>query len=290
MLEVKTGADGRRFLFLVEDRFGDVGFEIDPNFDLVKPLRLTIHELRIQALTKEGKHDQALKQVENLVRASDGWEERQLLGWVLHEVGQVSKAAKVYEDVVERIGKDEELTQKGKDEYGDLYRYILSGVYVEAKQIDKAADLLKGLIERHPDDAGYYNDLGYFWADNDLNLKEAETMIRKALELDREARKKSPDYVAAEDRDKGSYLDSLGWVLFKQKRYEDAKKYLIEALTDKKAQHIEIFDHLGDTYQVLGQRDAAVEAWKRGLAVAGDDRLEKERKALVEKKIQKASK
>jgi hypothetical protein len=47
---------------------------------------------------------------------------------------------------------------------------------------------------------------------------------------------------------------------------------------------------MGDTYMALGQRDEALDAWRRGLEVAGDDRLEKERKAEVEKKIQKHSK
>jgi tetratricopeptide (TPR) repeat protein len=290
LLEIKTVADGRRFSFLIEDGLGDFGFQEATDFDLVKPLRLTVHQMRIQALAKEGKLEQALKHAINLARASDGWKERQLHGMVLREMGRVAEAAKVYEDVLERIAKDDELTQKGKDRYTDFYRHVLSNVYVEAKQIDKAADLLQSLIDRHPDDAGYHNDLGYIWADNGMNLKEAEAMIRKALDLDRDKRKAAPDFDATTDKDKGSYLDSLGWVLFKQKRFEDAKKYLIEALKDKDAQHLEIFDHMGDTYMALGQRDEALDAWRRGLEVAGDDRLEKERKAEVEKKIQKHSK
>jgi predicted negative regulator of RcsB-dependent stress response len=87
--------------------------------------------------------------------------------------------------------------------------------------------------------------------------------------------------------DKGAYLDSLGWVLFKQRKFEDAKKYLLEALKDKNAQHIEIFDHLGDTYMALGLREEAVSAWRQGLTVAGEERREQERKRIVEKKLDK---
>jgi tetratricopeptide (TPR) repeat protein len=287
LLEIKTG-DGtpRKYYFLVEGRFGDFGFEEDPDFDLAKPLRSAVHQLMIQGLAKDGKFEQALKLTDNLVRASDHWKERQLRGWVLREAGRFAEAAKVYEDVLERIAKDKDLTQKGRDTYSDRYRHVLSIIYVESKQIDKAAEHLKALIERHPEDPGFYNDLGYIWADNDTNLKEAETMIRKALDLDREQRKKKEDFNPAKDRDKGAYLDSLGWVLFKQKRYEEAKKYLIEALKDKESQHIEIFDHLGETYLALGQRDQALDAWRRGLEVAGDDRREQQRKLEVEKKIQ----
>ena len=120
-----------------------------------------------------------------------------------------------------------------------------------------------------------------------MNLQEAETLIRKALELDKEQRQKEPEFDATKDHDRGAYLDSLGWVLFKLKRFEDAKKYLLEALKDKSAQHIEIFDHLGDTYMALGMRDAALQAWRSGLEVAGDGRAEQDRKRLVEKKIEK---
>jgi tetratricopeptide (TPR) repeat protein len=287
-LEIKTGdATPRSYNFIVEDRFGNFGFQEDTDFDLTQPLRPAIHQMMIQALAKEGKHEQALKLTDNLVRASDSWKELQLRGWVLWEMGRANQAAKVYEDVLERIAKDKDLKQKDKDNYTYRYRHVLSTIYVEAKEIDKAADQLKMLIERRPDDPGLYNDLGYILADNDKNLKEAEDLIRKALDMDREKRKQSADFNAADDHDKGSYLDSLGWVLYKQKRYEDAKKYLLEALKDTEAQHIEIFDHLGDTYLALGQREAALEAWRRGLEVAGADRQEQERKAEVEKKIQK---
>jgi tetratricopeptide (TPR) repeat protein len=288
LLEIKTNdATPRKYYYIIEDRFGDFGFQEDTDFDVTHDLRPAVHQIMIQALAKEGKYEQALKLTDSLVRASDGWRERQLRAWVLGEMGRFAEAAKVYEDVLERIPKDQELTQKGKDFYSDRYRPYLVNSYVDAKQIDKAAEHLKILIDRHPDDPGWYNDLGYIWADNDMNLKEAEELIRKALDLDRDQRKKSPDFNAAEDHEKGMYLDSLGWVLFKQKHYEDAKKYLIEALKDKEAQHIEIFDHLGDTYIALGQREAALDAWRRGLEIVRATRSDKERKVEVEKKIEK---
>jgi tetratricopeptide (TPR) repeat protein len=178
----------------------------------------------------------------------------------------------------------------GKQIYSDDVRYILSGVYLEAKKLDKALDLLKDLLDRNPDVPTYNNDLGYIWADNDMNIKEAEVLIRKALELDREQRQKDEDYDATDDHDKGAYLDSLGWVLFKQKKYEEAKKYLVDALKDKDAQHIEIYDHLGEAYMALGQRGAALDAWRKGVAIAGDDRREQQLKVSVEKKIKEHSK
>ena len=81
-----------------------------------------------------------------------------------------------------------------------------------------AADL-KALLEKDPDNPGYNNDLGYIWADHDMNLAESEKLIRKALDEDRKQRlKEKPDAKPDEIKDNPSYLDSLGWVLFKEKK------------------------------------------------------------------------
>src|SRR2546423_347777 len=88
-------------------------------------------------------------------------------------------------------------------------------------------------------------------------LKLVESLIRKALELDKAKRQKlrmKGDLKAVDDHDNGAYLDSLGWVLFKQKKYKEAKEALLEAVKDKNSQHIEIYDHLGETYLMLGER------------------------------------
>jgi predicted negative regulator of RcsB-dependent stress response len=54
---------------------------------------------------------------------------------------------------------------------------------------------------------------------------------------------------------------------------------------DKGSQHIEIYDHLGDIHMALGEREAAVKAWRRGLEVAGPSRREQARKVEVERKL-----
>ena len=90
--------------------------------------------------------------------------------------------------------------------------------------MDKAADQLKALLVREPDNPTYNNDLGYIWADHDMNLAESEKLIRKAIDDDRRTRRKAnPDLKPELDKDNAAYLDSLGWVLFKQKKYKEAR-------------------------------------------------------------------
>ena len=59
-----------------------------------------------------------------------------------------------------------------------------------------------------------------------MNLAEAEKLIRKAIEEDRKLRKKLK---LGTTSDNASYLDSLGWVLFKQGKAKESKPYLIQA-------------------------------------------------------------
>src|SRR5262249_11409344 len=157
-----------------------------------------------------------LKLVDNLIAAQDHWLQREMRGWVLKEAGKFTEAAKVYEDVLAEVRKDKELDDEEREEFVEKYRYALSTLYVDADQVDKAAEQLKALIAKRPDEPGYYNDLGYIWADRGQNLEESEKLIRKALDLDRKRRKAQPNLKPEEDRDNGAYLDSLGWVLFKQ--------------------------------------------------------------------------
>ena len=278
----------RHYLAEFDDPVRGPMFDSVENYDPYRSLRPGVHRLRIQAIAKQGKYELALKLADSLVRNDDQWENRELKGWVLREAGRFAEAAKTYEDVIERIAEDVTLTKAGKEIYASMYRYMLSGIYVDAGNVNRAAEQLKTLIEKEPNNPSYYNDLGYIWADHDMNLAESERLIRKALDLDRaEQVKKNPKLKAEEMKGNGAYLDSLGWVLFKQKKYKEAKAELLKAIEDKEAQHLEIYDHLGDVHMALGDREAALKAWRRGLELVGESRRDLQRKTEVEKKLEK---
>ena len=79
-----------------------------------------------------------------------------------------------------------------------------------------------------------------------------------------------------------SYLDSLGWVLFKNKKYDEALKHLLEA------EHIEIWDHVADTYMALGKTKEAIETWTKSLKFEDVSKRDIERRKKVTSKLQKA--
>ncbi len=153
------------------------------------------------------------------------------------------------------------------------------------KQVDKAAEQLKKLLEAKPDDPTYNNDLGYIWADHDMNLDEAEKLIRKAIDEDRKLRKKL-ELTGDEDRDNAAYLDSLGWVLFKKKNYKEARDWLLKASKERDGQHVEILDHLGDAHLALGEKAEAIAVWEQALKVPALGKRDEQRKAEVKKKLE----
>jgi tetratricopeptide (TPR) repeat protein len=286
ILEMKPPVQKPRLVLLCStNRFGEADFEELENYNAAAVVRPAVHRILVQATAKQGKFDQALKMIDNLLKAQDTWEERELKGLVLREAGKYAEAAKVYEGVLQKVRDDKELSPKKRDLLEDQSRYILSNIYVDLNQVNKAADELQILVKKHPSEPGYQNDLGYIWADHDMNLAESEKLIRKALELDRARRQKNPKL---DTGDNGAYLDSLGWVLFKQKKLKEAKLELEKAVKDKASQHIEIYDHLGDVLMALGERDAAVAAWRRGLEVAGSTPREQQRRTEVTRKIERA--
>src|SRR5262249_26749694 len=152
-------------------------------------LRQGVLRLLVKAVTKQGQFDQAMKVVENLlVEEKNDWMDVQLKGWVQREAGKEEESAKTYERVLDLIAKDKTLDADEKEHYILRNRYLLSGLYVDINRIEKAAEQLKILIEKRPKEAAYPNDLGYIWADHDMNLEESEKLVRKALELDRKRR------------------------------------------------------------------------------------------------------
>ncbi len=241
----------------------------------------------VLAIARQGAHDKALKLVDELIKADNrNWLSLALKAQVLRAAEKLEDAAKLYLDVIDRVTKDERVPKQERDSYVDDYRYALSGIYADLNQIDKASEQLKALLAREPNNPTYNNDLGYIWADRGMHLAEAEKMIRKAIEEERKLRRKvTPPLRADEDHDNAAYLDSLGWVLFKQGKLKEAKAYLVQATKDKDGQSIEIYDHLAEVFLALGEKSEAVTTWKKGLESTTSSKRDQKRRAEVEKKL-----
>lgn len=120
---------------------------------------------------------------------------------------------------------------------------------------DAAVRHFRACLQRDPNHAGAMNYLGYMWAERGENLAEAETFIRRAVEMEPE---------------NAAYLDSLGWVLYQQGRFHEALVPLEQAAKlSADAPDATIEEHLGDVLDKLGRRNEAVKAWERAASLGG---------------------
>jgi tetratricopeptide (TPR) repeat protein len=122
------------------------------------------------------------------------------------------------------------------------------------------------------------------------DLNRAEALVKSAIELDRQRQLESkPDLIPEEIADNPLYLDSLGYVLFKQGRLVEAKDLVLQCLETTEGQLLEVYDHLGDIHWALGEEERAIAAWKKAIEVGKDTPLETRLEAEIVEKLKSHS-
>lgn len=144
-----------------------------------------------------------------------------------------------------------------------LYAHFLD----EAGRGPEAEQLLLEALEVHPDSALLQNHLAYFWAVANRRLKEAERLADRALE---------------QQPENGAFLDTRGWIYYRQARYDEALKQLALAVRRERNDPT-ILDHMGDVYLALGRLKEALFCWRRSL------RFDPENAVVAEKLRQHAA-
>lgn len=107
---------------------------------------------------------------------------------------------------------------------------------------------LRKVIQLAPENQHAYNALGYSFADRNIRLDEATTLIEKANQL------------APEDP---YILDSLGWVHFRKGEHAKAEEILRKAFSMRTDP--EIAAHLGEVLWVKGDQSEALQIWRDAL-------------------------
>lgn len=141
-----------------------------------------------------------------------------------------------------------------------FFYFQLGAAYERNQQLEEAEINLTKAVRLSPDFAEGLNYLGYMWADRGTNLVQARECIEKALKLEPE---------------NGAFLDSLAWVFYKLKQPGEALTRQLKAIELTKEPDATLFDHLGDIYAAMDQRDKAVEAWRKALALEPSPEIQK---------------
>ena len=171
---------------------------------------------------------------------------------------QFEDAIQLYTKLIEEIKKIHPLYPGAKDGRGVSYERI--------GEWDKAeADLLSSL-DVSPDQAYVINYLAYSWIEKGIKINKSLKMLKKANNL-----KSNDPYI----------IDSLGWALFKLKKYEDSKNYLQSAVKLMPADPV-VNDHYGDVLWKNGKKIQARYYWNYVLNLKD---AEKELKDNIKKKL-----
>jgi len=140
-----------------------------------------------------------------------------------------------------------------------------AAAFESQKQYSEAAGQIKKLFTIEPDNIEALNFLGYLYAEQGIQLNEAEQLIRRAL-------KERPD--------NGYYLDSLAWVHYQRAEYDKALAVQREAITHVPNDPI-MHEHLGDILWRTGKTDEARSTWKDAIKLGHENTRD------IQKKVDK---
>jgi tetratricopeptide (TPR) repeat protein len=214
---------------------------------------------------------------------SDAWVQRMQLLFTLQkydEVIAISETAREYAPnngfikfftgVSYMLSDDPESAERWLKDAADSpgqrnFRSIVYGSLGDVKndldKWDEAVDAYEMALRLDSNNHNAMNNYAYF-----LSLREER--LEYALELSGRAISLEPGNAA--------YLDTVGWVHFKKGNYEEARRYIQKSVDTGDASP-EVFEHLGDVYEALGDMDMAREWWKKAFEEDPDREHLKER-------------
>ncbi|MCZ6663761.1 MAG: tetratricopeptide repeat protein, partial [Gammaproteobacteria bacterium] len=196
-------------------------------------------------MSSTGAIDEALEYLSNVIVENDeqGFHLVRAHGEMLTEYDRLDEAMGVYDAALANGAYNTELV------------YTRAMLAEKMGRIDVLESNLRRIIAEEPDNAQALNALGYTLADRTERYDEALELITQALEL-------GPDdfYI----------LDSMGWVLYRLGRLEEAVEFL------EKARELrgdpEVAAHLGEVLWVMGDRDGARDVWDSALRDTPNDK------------------
>jgi Flp pilus assembly protein TadD len=185
-------------------------------------------------------------------------------------IAQVYERGRRYKEAEATARAAEALPGPQRD--NEMVWFLLGAIYERQKMFDKAEEEFKKVLAVNPSNGQVLNYYGYMLGDLGTRLDEAEDLVRRAL--------KDEPY-------NGAYLDSLGWIYFKQNKLADAEATLRMA-EERESHDATIHSHLGDLYAKTGRGDKAAAEWEKSLvewkrALPAD--VENDKIAEVERKL-----
>src|SRR5580704_16293720 len=154
-------------------------------------------------LAENGQVDEAVKILRTQLTNTEADREIYL------NIAQVYERSKRYKEAEDAARMAEALPGQPRD--NEMVWFLLGAIYEKQKFFDRAEEQFKKALAVDPNNATVLNYYGYMLGDLGQRLDEAEVLVKGALK---------------EEPYSGAYLDSLGWVYYKQNKLADAETTL----------------------------------------------------------------
>jgi tetratricopeptide (TPR) repeat protein len=122
--------------------------------------------------------------------------------------------------------------------------------YYKLNRVEEAFKAFDDVITLDPENWMAMNNYAYYLSVRNENLAKAEDLSSKAVRANPE---------------NSTYLDTYAWVLFMRKDYTLAKFYMETAIKNGGDKNGVIVEHYGDILIMLGEKEKALEQWKKAL-------------------------
>ena len=162
-----------------------------------------------------------------------------------------------------RKGVSQIKADSNPDVVSDFYA-LMGEILHEKGSLAEAFQAYDSCLQWKPDNIAAMNNYAYYLSEENKDLPKAEQLSYKTIKA---------------EPNNSTFLDTYAWILFQQKRYEEAKIYIDQAIRSDSTLTGVVKEHAGDIYAMTGDIDKALEFWQQSLKGGNQS-------AVLKKKIQ----
>lgn len=162
-----------------------------------------------------------------------------------------------------RKGVSQIKADSNPDVVSDFYA-LLGEILHEKGRLAESFQAYDSCLQWKPDNIAAMNNYAYYLSEANKDLPKAEQLSYKTIKA---------------EPNNSTFLDTYAWILFQQKRYEEAKIYIDQAIRSDSTLTGVVKEHAGDIYAMTGDIDKALEFWQQSLKGGNQS-------AVLKKKIQ----
>lgn len=147
-------------------------------------------------------------------------------------------------------------------EYASQVKMLIAEAYYRTEDFSRSDSLFEALIGEEPDNYMVLNNYSYY-------LAERGEKLERAKEWSSDVVKNNPE--------NATFLDTHAWVLYKMESFEEAEKYILNALDKGGENDPEINEHAGDIQKALESYEIAISYYMKAIILGGDREILEEK-------------